>query len=155
MGHLSDHANLFVSRTFSKAYGMAGLRLGCLFSQAENIQWLHKAQSPYSVNAAAMLAASAAVEDREHIERYVTEILECRRRLCRALERMAIPYYPSAANFVLARFGDRAIEVRDRLRDKGILVRDRSYEMPGCVRITVGTKAQLRTFLEALAEILG
>ena len=154
LGLLSDHPNLFVSRTFSKVYGMAGLRLGCLFSQAENIQWLHKAQSPYSVNAVAMLAASAAVDDRDYIQRYVAETLESRRLLCRSLERMKIPYYPSSANFVLARFGDRSVEIRDRLREKGVLVRDRSYEIAGCIRITLGKKAQLRTFLAALKTVL-
>lgn len=155
LGLLLDHPNLFVSRTFSKVYGLAGLRLGCLFSQAENILWLHKAQSPYSVNAVAILAASAAIEDREYIQRYVAEALESRRLLCRALDRMRVPYYSSAANFVLARFGDRSIEIRDRLREKGILVRDRSYEIPGCIRVTVGRKAQLRKFLVALKDILG
>jgi histidinol-phosphate aminotransferase len=155
LGLLLDHPNLFVSRTFSKVYGMAGLRLGCLFSRAENIQWLHKAKSPYSVNAVAMLAASAAVDDHEYIQKYVAEALESRRLLCRALDRMKVPYYASSANFVLARFGDRSIEIRDRLREKGVLVRDRSYEIAGCIRITVGKKAQLRQFLVALQDILG
>lgn len=154
LGLLHDYPNLFVSRTFSKVYGMAGLRLGCLFSQPENILWLHKAQSPYSVNSLAVLCAAEAVEDRGYIERYVAEALESRRRLCRAFDRMKIPYYPSAANFVLARFGDRSIEIRDRLREKGVLVRDRSYEIPGSIRITVGKKAQLRRFLTALREVL-
>ena len=67
---------------------------------------------------------------------------------------MGIPYYPSAANFVLARFGKRSLEIRDRLREKGVLVRDRSYEIAGCVRITVGRKAQTRRFLAALREVL-
>ncbi len=151
---VSDYPNLFVSRTFSKVYGMAGLRLGCLFSQAENVRWLHKAQSPYSVNAVAVLAAAAALDDQEYIESYVAETLESRRLLCRALDRFRIPYYPSAANFVLARFGDRSIEIRDRLREKGVLVRDRSYEIPGCIRITVGKKTHLRTFLAALEDMI-
>jgi histidinol-phosphate aminotransferase len=154
LGLISDYANLFVSRTFSKVYGMAGLRLGCMFSRPENMRWLHKAQSPYSVNAVAVLTAVAALEDQEYIESYVAETLESRRLLCRALDRLRIPYYPSSANFVLARFGDRSIEVRDRLREKGVLVRDRSYEIPGCIRITVGKKTHLRTFLAALEEVL-
>jgi len=154
LGLLRDHPNLFVSRTFSKVYGMAGLRLGCLFSQHDNIGWLHKAQSPYSVNSLAILCACEAVQDREYIEGYVTEALDSRRRLCEALDRMKIPYYPSEANFVLVRFGDRAVQVRDRLREKGILVRDRSYEIPGCLRVTVGKKLQLRRFLAALKEVL-
>jgi histidinol-phosphate aminotransferase len=154
LGLLREYPNLFVSRTFSKVYGMAGLRLGCVFSAAENIGWLHKAQSPYSVNTLAVLCAEAAIEDRGYIEKYVAEALESRRLLCAALDKLGIPYYPSAANFVLARFGDRSIEIRDRLREKGVLVRDRSYEIAGCVRITVGRKAQLRRFLAALKQVL-
>ncbi len=149
-----EFPNLFVSRTFSKVYGMAAMRLGCLFSQAENIPWLHKGQSPYSVNALAVLCACEAVEDREYIDRYVAEALESRRLLCKALDRLRVPYFPSAGNFVLARFGERSIEIRDRLREKGVLVRDRSYEIAGCVRITVGKKAQLRRLLAALKEVL-
>jgi histidinol-phosphate aminotransferase len=151
---ISEYPNLFVSRTFSKVYGMAGLRLGCLFSQPDNITWLHKAQSPYSVNALAALCAVEAVQDRAYIDAYVAEALESRRLLCQALDHMKIPYYPSEGNFVLARFGGRSIEIRDRLREKGVLVRDRSYEAPGCIRITVGKKSQLRRFLAALREVL-
>ena len=154
LGLLAEYANLFVSRTFSKVYGMAGLRLGCLFSQAGNLAAMHRCQSPYSVNSLAMLCAQEAVEDRAYVERYVAEALASRRLLGRALDRLGIAHYPSAGNFVLVRFGERAVEIRDRLRDKGVLVRDRSYEAPGCVRVTVGKKAQLRLFLAALREVL-
>jgi histidinol-phosphate aminotransferase len=145
--------NLFVSRTFSKVFGMAGLRLGCLFSHPTNIGFLHKAQSPYSVNSLAILAAQAAVADTEYIESYVSEVLAARDLLCRGLEKLGIRYVPSAANFILGHFGERALEVRDRLRDQAILVRDRSYEAPGCVRITVGTREQTQRLLDALEEI--
>jgi histidinol-phosphate aminotransferase len=143
-----------VSRTFSKVYGMAAMRLGCLFSQTENIAWLHKAQSPYSVNSLAVVCASAAVEDRSYIDAYVAEALESRRLLCRALDRLQIPYYPSSGNFVLARFGERSRAIRDGLRERGVLVRDRGHEIPGALRITVGKKAQLRRLLAALREVL-
>jgi histidinol-phosphate aminotransferase len=73
--------------------------------------------------------------------------------LCVGLERLGIGYVPSSANFVLARIGARAVEVRDALRDRGILVRDRSYEIPGAVRITVGTREQTRRLLAALEEV--
>jgi len=145
--------NLFVTRTFSKVFGMAGLRLGCLFSHAANIEYLHKAQSPYSVNSLAVLAAQAAVEDSTYVQNYVAEVLAARELLCYELEKLGIRYVPSSANFVLCHFGSRAIEVRDRLRDQAILVRDRSYEAPGCVRITVGTREQTRRLLDALEEI--
>jgi histidinol-phosphate aminotransferase len=145
--------NLFVCRTFSKVFGMAAMRLGCLFSHEANVALLHKAQSPYSVNALAVMAAQAAVADTAYIESYVAEVLAARELLCVGLEKLGVTYVPSSANFVLGRFGKRAIEVRDALRAQGILVRDRSYEAPGCVRITVGTREQTRRLLEALEEI--
>ncbi len=146
--------NLFVSRTFSKVFGMAAMRLGCLFSHEANIAYLHKAQSPYSVNSVAVLAAQAAVEDTAYIESYVAEVLAARELLCLGLEQLGIRYVPSSANFVLADFGRRAIEVRDALREQAILVRDRSYEAPGCLRITVGTREQTRTLLGQIGDRL-
>ena len=153
LGLVGEHSNLFVSRTFSKIYGMAAMRLGCLFSHEGNIAFLHKAQSPYSVNALAALAAQEAVRDTAYVESYVAEALAARELLCVGLEKMGIAYIPSQANFVLMRIGKRAIEIRDRLREKQVLVRDRSYELPGCVRVTVGTREQTRRFLEALQEV--
>ena len=150
---LGRYPNLFVSRTFSKVYGMAAMRLGCLFSQAPNICCLHKAQSPYSVNALAALAARAAIRDGDYVARYVAEALAARELLYQEFERLKIPYYRSQANFVLARFGDRAIEIRDRLRAAGVLVRDRSYELEGCVRITVGTREQVQQLVTLLEEV--
>jgi histidinol-phosphate aminotransferase len=153
LGVLNDHPNLFVSRTFSKAYGMAAMRLGCLFSQSGNIEFLHKAQSPYSVNSVAALAARAAIQDKSYVEKYVTEVLAARELLYVGLEELAIPYFESRANFVLFQAGKRAIEVRDALRVRGVLVRDRNYEIPGCVRVTIGTRDQTRRFLAELKEI--
>jgi histidinol-phosphate aminotransferase len=153
LGLIGAYPNLFVSRTFSKVFGMAAMRMGCLFSQPANIQYLHKAQSPYSVNSLAALAAEAAVQDKEYIASYVEEALASRDLLTRGLEKLGIAYVPSSANFVLAYFGARAVEVRDALREKAILVRDRSYEIPGGVRITVGTRPQALRVLEELERI--
>lgn len=150
---LRQYPNLFVTRTFSKVYGMAGMRLGCLFSNAANLHYVHKAQSPYSVNILAALAASVAVQDADYIDRYVTEVLAARELLYVGLEKLNIPYYKSQGNFVLMRTGERAIEIRDRLREAGILVRDRSYELPGSVRVTIGTREQMRRFLAELEKI--
>jgi len=150
---LRDYPNLFVSRTFSKVYGMAAMRLGCLFSQSGNAEFLHKAQSPYSVNSMAVLAARAAIRDTDYIRKYVTEVLAARELLYVGFEELGIDYYPSRANFVLFRAGDRAIPIRDELRRRGVLVRDRSYELAGCVRVTVGTREQTRQFLAELKAI--
>jgi histidinol-phosphate aminotransferase len=132
---------------------MAAMRLGCLFSRPANAAYLHKAQSPYSVNMLAVLAAQAAIRDPVYIQNYVAEALAARDLLCAALERLGIAYIPSSANFVLARMGPRAVEIRDYLRERGILVRDRSYEVSGCVRITAGTREQMRRMLEVLEEV--
>lgn len=151
--NINQSPNLFVSRTFSKVFGMAAMRIGCLFSQSQNIAYLHKAQSPYSVNALAALAAREAVRDTAYVEGYVAEVLAARDLLYDGLTRLGIRYTPSAGNFVLGFFGDRAVEVRDALKGQAILVRDRSYEIPGGVRITVGTREQTQKVLDALARI--
>ena len=150
---INDYPNLFVSRTFSKVYGMAAMRLGCLFSQSGNVEFLHKAQSPYSVNSVAAMAARAAIKDRGYIEKYVLEVLAAREVLYVGLEKLGIPYFESKANFVLFEAGSRAIPIRDELRRRRVLVRDRSYELPGCVRVTVGTREQIRQFLTELEAI--
>ncbi len=150
---LQDYPNLFVSRTFSKVYGMAGMRFGCLFSQNGNVEFLRKAQSPYSVNTVATMAARAAIRDQAYIQKYVAEVLAARELLYVGLENLGVPYYESKANFVLIQAGNRAIPIRDELRRRGILVRDRSYDIAGCVRVTVGTRPQIHRFLEELAKV--
>ena len=151
---LGRYPNLFVSRTFSKVYGMAALRVGCLFSQAGNVAYLHKAQSPYSVNMLAAVAARAAVQDPEYVAQYVTEVLAAREQCYAGLDRLGVPYFRSQANFVLFRVGARSIDLRDRLRQRGVLVRDRSYEIEGCIRVTIGTRAQVGRFLAELETLL-
>jgi histidinol-phosphate aminotransferase len=146
--------NLFVSRTFSKAHGMAGLRLGCLFSDARNLGFVHKAQSPYSVNILSALAARVAVKDREYITSYVEQVLAARDLVTSTLTKLGIPYNDSAGNFVLMRLGARAAQVRDQLKAAGVLVRDRSHEIEDAVRVTVGTREQMERFLSELKRIL-
>ena len=151
---LDAHPNLFVSRTFSKVYGMAGFRLGCLLSQAENIAAISKGQSPYSVNSLAAACALEAIDDQEYINNYVTEALAARQVLAAGLADLGIKHFPSEANFVLARFGDRSKAVCDRLRERGILIRDRSHEIPGTARITAGRRDQAEKLLEEIKQIL-
>jgi histidinol-phosphate aminotransferase len=150
---LHEYANLFVSRTFSKTYGMAAMRCGCLFSQAANMLHVKKVQSPYSVNALAAMASRIAIQDRAFVEEYVLEVLAARELLYVGLDRLRIPYVRSMGNFVLFEAGERAVSIRDELRTRGVLVRDRSYEIPGAVRVTVGTREQVQKFLDELEKI--
>ena len=150
---IRTYPNLFVSRTFSKIYGMAAMRCGCLLSQAANVGHLRKAQSPYSVNMIAAMSARIAVQEQKFIEDYALEVLAARELLYVGFEHLNIPYIKSQANFVLFQAGDRALAVRDELRNRGVLVRDRSYELPGYVRVTVGTRDQIQRFLDELEQI--
>ena len=96
---LEAHPNLFVSRTFSKVYGMAGFRVGCLLSQAENVAAVAKGQSPYSVNSLAAACSLEAIDDQEYINSYVTEALAARQVLAAGLSDLGIKHFPSEAKF--------------------------------------------------------
>ena len=150
------HRNLIVTRTFSKTAGLAGLRLGCIFVNREMAAIMRKAQSPYPVNAAALVAAEAAIQDRAFIARTVRDVKRSRKELAGGLERMGVRSFPSAGNFLLVYFGERAKEIVAALARKGTLVRDRSSDFggEGYVRITLGTPAQTRRLLGQLKEIL-
>ncbi|MGH9688966.1 MAG: histidinol-phosphate transaminase [Candidatus Acidiferrales bacterium] len=150
------HKNLIVTRTFSKTCGLAGLRIGCLFVHRELAAQMRKAQSPYPVNAAALAAADAAMQDRAFIAQTVREVIRGRKELQTGMARLEVRSFPSAGNFVLAYFGDRAKRIVTALERKGILVRDRSgdFSGEGYVRITVGTLPQTRRLLRELKALL-
>jgi histidinol-phosphate aminotransferase len=135
---------------------MAGLRLGCVFTCSENAAAMRKAASPYPVNVAALTAAVASASDRAYLRRTVSEFRRSRTVLMEGLRKLGIEQFPSAANFVLACMGERAKGVVEALRERGILVRDRSSDFGGrgYVRITIGTVAQTRRVLRALKEVL-
>ena len=153
---INRYANLIVTRTFSKAAGLAGLRLGCIFANREIAAGLRKAQSPYPVNVAALTAAEAAMRDRRFLARTLRELRGGRRELEIGLKRLSIRYFPSAGNFVLVYLGGRAKGIVSALARKGILVRDRSgdFNGEGYVRVTFGTVKQMRSLLRQLEEIL-
>ncbi|MFI5386355.1 MAG: pyridoxal phosphate-dependent aminotransferase [Fimbriimonadales bacterium] len=148
--HLNRYDNLFVSRTFSKAYGMAAMRMGCQFSSEANTAAMRKAQSPYSVNMLAALAAREAIKDEEYVADYVKSALIGRRVIEQAMDRLGIRYWPSEANFVLFDAGDRADECLARCREAGVLIRDRRHEIPGALRVTAGPPEQMRRFVAAI-----
>jgi histidinol-phosphate aminotransferase len=154
-----EFPNLFVTRTFSKAYGMAGLRVGALAGDAEQMRVLRRVSSPYNVNAIALACLPAALADQSYIQQYVDEVLQSRARLERALETNEIPFRPSRANFVLARVGSTpgaSAAFVEHMRRRGILVRDRSSDpgCEGCVRITLGPRSHADQLLAALQETL-
>lgn len=144
--------NLVVARTFSKAYGLAGLRLGLLAGPVELMRWVRRVLSPYSVNSLALACLPPALEDTAYIDWYVGEVLAGRADFEAALDVLQVRRWPSRANFVLVEIGARHAEFVRLMREVGVLVRDRSSD-PGCdgrVRITIGTREQMQQAIAAL-----
>ena len=156
-GEAARMSNLIVLRTFSKAYGLAGLRCGYAIASAETIETLQAVRAPYSVSAAAVRAARAALSDDDWLRRTVKETLAERRRLKGALLVRGIEVVETEANFVLARFGDAAAEVAGALATRGVLVKNVSDVhrlTEGMLRISVGTPEANAALIRALDEIL-
>ncbi len=148
--------NLVVARTFSKAYGLAGLRLGLLAGPADLMRWVRRVLSPYSVNSLALACLPPALEDTAYLDWYVGEVLAARTEFEAALDAAKVRRWPSRTNFVLVEIGSQHAEFVRLMRDAGVLVRDRSSD-PGCdgrVRITIGTRAQMRQAATALNNAL-
>jgi histidinol-phosphate aminotransferase len=150
-----EFPNLFVARTFSKAYGLAGLRIGALVGEADQMRVLRRVSSPYNVNSVALACLPEALRDQTYVRDYVTEVCESRARLEQALEATGVQFWPSRANFALLRVGAPSVFV-EQMRRRGILVRDRSsdHACEGCVRITLGPRAHCDRLLIALQETL-
>ena len=144
--------NLIVARTFSKAYGLAGLRLGLLAGPTESLRWIKRVLSPYSVNQLALACLPPALEDTAYLNWYVGEVLAARTEFEAALDRSGIRRWPSSANFVLIDIGAQHKEFTRLMSEAGVLVRDRSSD-PGCdgrVRVTIGTREQMQLAIVAL-----
>lgn len=153
---IGKSSNLIVARTFSKAYGLAGLRVGVLAGPLESMQWVRRVLSPYSVNSVALACLPAALEDTAYLAWYVAEVLAARREFEAALVAAKVRYWPSRANFILVEIGPRHKDFVQHMHSAGVLVRDRSSD-PGCdgrVRITIGTREQMKKAVVAMNEAL-
>lgn len=155
LGLLARHENVVLLRTFSKSYGLAGMRIGFALGSREVIEALDSVKDSYNVDRLAIAAAVAAVDDQEHHRKLVDEVVANRTSLADALGRMGFEVVPSSTNFVFARPPRPAIVVAEALRQRRILVRHYDREpIAGWVRITVGTREQHDRLLSALKEIL-
>jgi histidinol-phosphate aminotransferase len=148
--------NLIVARTFSKAFGLAGLRVGVLAGPAGMQQWLRTVISPYSVNSLALACLPPALDDGEYLQWYVEEVKAARVEMAESLRRLGVPQWPSQANFILVKIGPRHAEFVQAMHRRGVLTRDRSKDpgCDGCVRITVGTREQMEQAVDAMAAAL-
>ena len=147
--------NLILLRTFSKIYGLAGLRLGYGIGHPEFIAALEKIRQPFNTNSLAQAAARAALDDTVHYQRSKTNNAAGLKFFGAGFQRLKLEYVPSAANFIMVRVGDGQ-RVFNELQKRGIIVRPMSvYQLPEWVRITVGTPAENARCLAAMTAVLG
>jgi len=153
---LARHPNLFVARTFSKAYGLAGMRLGVLTGAADQIGYLRRLSLPFNVNAVALACIEEALADRSFVSEHVAQVKRSRERLEQLFNELGLRFWPSQTNFVLVRVGAQAKTFVESMQRRGILVRDSSANpgCDGCVRITVGTPGQMDEVLQAIREAI-
>ena len=152
--HIRKYPNLFIARTFSKAAGLAALRLGAVIAGAESLSYLRRAMPPFPVNLAALVAAQAAVRDGATIRAYVREILRIREWFEKELHDLGVKTFSSAGNFLLANFGTGGPRLFQRLEREGILLRERTNDLgAGFVRITIGTRAEMELLLKKIRRL--
>jgi len=153
--YLARHP-VIITRTFSKAYGLAGIRVGYGMAPAELVEAMHRVREPFNVNSLAQVAALAALEDTEHLEATRRLLREQKPLLQRGLEEMGFGCVPSATNFILFRAGERAGELAQALLRRGIIVRHmEAWALPEYLRVTVGLPQETQAFLQSLKEIGG
>jgi histidinol-phosphate aminotransferase len=153
---LPQYPNVIVGRTFSKAYGLAGLRAGALVGAPDTLDPARYALPVYSLNIAAVVALQAALADTGYLQEYLRQVKESKALLYAACDRLGLGYWPSDANFVLVRIGDRVAEVVDGARARGVYLRNRSSEpgCEGCLRMGTGYVDHTQRGIAAIEEVL-
>ena len=154
MGLIEAHPSVVVVRTFSKAFALAGARVGYCFGSPEVIEDLRRVRLPYHVSALTQAAGITALDHRADALAILETIRAERDRILAALPRLGVEAFPSEANFVLFRTPRPTEQVWQDLLDRGVLVRDFGRVMPGCLRVTAGTPEEVDLFLSALEEVL-
>jgi len=155
VSQLSDYKNLVITRTFSKAYGIAGLRVGYSFSHPEVADILNRVRHPFNVNSLALLAAQAALGDKAHLHKVIENNAQGLMQLTTAFEELGLGYIQSAGNFVCVHIGENASDIYQALLKHGVIVRPvENYAMPEYLRISVGLKQENEFFLESLREAM-
>jgi histidinol-phosphate aminotransferase len=146
--------NVYVLRTFSKTYGLAGLRIGYALAPKEGVNLLHRVRQPFNVNAMAQSAALAALDDDAFVEKTRAAVADGLRQICAVFDRMGLSYIPSVTNFVLVKVG-RGREVFEEMQKRRVIVRPVDvYDLPEYVRITIGTTEENVRLIAAFTEVM-
>ncbi len=156
MSRVEEFDNLIVTRTFSKAYGLAGLRVGYMASNLQMADVMQRVKIPYSLNRVSEMAAIAALQNPEYVDRAIALVRKERGRLSHGLEALGFQTYPSESNFILFKSMRPSGELVARLADKGVLIRDfgKLRMLEDCVRTTIGTAELNDLLLSKLKEVL-
>ena len=151
---VKQYPNLVVARTFSKIYGMAGLRCGYCITQAANISQMRRHQIPDSVNIMALVAALASLKDADHVARGRKQNSEVKKSVCAELDTLGYRYIPSHANFMMIDLRHEVRSVIDALRNRGVEVGRLFPALPNFMRVTIGTSAEMKQFLTTFREVM-
>ncbi len=152
---LKQHHNVIILRTFSKAYGLAGLRIGYAISNKEIIELLNRVRGPFNVNAAAQAAALASLDDQDFVQMSVQTNQTGKQYLYQAFEEMGLEYIPTHTNFIMVNVEKNSLEVFRALLQKGVIIRSGDiFDMDNWIRVTIGTPEQNKRFIKALKEVL-
>ena len=153
--YLASHSNLLVSRTFSKAYGLASLRVGYMAGCNEIIQYINQLRAPFNVNHYAQIAAVSALADQAFVEKVLLLNQQGMRQIIDALSTLAIDSIPSAGNFLCIDLGENALQVNQKLLEEGVIVRPVSnYGLHQFLRVSIGTQVENQHFIDALKSVL-
>jgi len=155
LAYVRDNKSVIVIRTFSKIYGLAGLRVGYAIARPEIIKYMNLVRLPFSVNRLAQIAASAGLSDADHIKKSMNNNSEGKSYLYKELDKLGVPYVKTEANFIFINLNDDADAAFIGFMRRGVIVRPlTSFGMPGSIRVTIGTPEQNRKFINALAEFV-
>ncbi len=153
---LDDYPNLIILRTFSKAYGLAALRIGCVIAKEDIAEHLLKAKSPYNVNYISVIAINVALDDQRFVSNYVEEVKKSRAFLMNELSKLNLEYFPTEANFLIVKFGPKYMDIYKYMKEQNILIRDYSKHqlLKECLRVSIGTMNDTNKFIRALRKKL-
>lgn len=153
LSYIDRFANLLIIRTFSKIYGLAGLRIGYGIAHPEMIQYLNRVREPFNVNRLAQIAATAALNDDSHYNQTISHIKKERLFIYEELSKRNLKYVPSQSNFIFINIGEKCPEFQKYLLTMGIIVRaGKSFGLPEYIRVSVGTRKQNINFFRVLDE---
>ncbi|HPD61316.1 MAG TPA: histidinol-phosphate transaminase, partial [Thermodesulfobacteriota bacterium] len=153
--YLDTQRWIIVLRTFSKVYGLAGLRIGYGLASQELTHYLNKVRQPFNVNSLAQAAALAALEDNAHFEKTIQIVSEGRQYLYQKLDQLGVHYIPSQSNFIMIHLGEKCAQLYDSLLRMGVIVRPlTSFGFPEHIRISIGTSEENKRFIDTLKKAL-